>query len=135
MNTKIIAAVSALSLLAAFAPASAHHSTSLYVDVSKTVSVQGVFSDIKYINPHVQVRFYAPGKDGQTVLWSGETHNPASLSRLGWKVSAFRKGEKVTVSGNPSRDGSPYVQLTEIVFSDGYKLSPAKPSPPRAPAK
>jgi len=110
----------------------AHHSTNLYVDVSKKVSVQGEFESLKLVNPHALLTFWAPNAKGERVLWSVETHAPGNMIRLGWRPQMFKRGEKITVIGNPSRNGSPYLNLVEVVFaSDGYHLSPQKANPPR----
>ncbi len=131
MKTKITGLLALGLALGLGASASAHHSTNLYIDASKKQTIQGTFVALKMANPHAIIQLMAPGKGGKMETWAIETHAPGSLIRLGWKPNTFRKGEKITVIGNPSRNGDPYMNLVEVVFADGYKLSPGMANRPR----
>jgi hypothetical protein len=57
LRVHLLSASVAVSLLSAV-PAAAHHSASVAYDISKTISVNGVISQVRWENPHT----FADGK-------------------------------------------------------------------------
>ena len=108
-------------------PGLAHHSTNLWYDMSKVQTVQGEFVAMRWINPHTVVQVMVPGSNGQGELWSMETHGTAVLARAGWRPNQFKPGEKMTITGNPSRKGLKTFSLLEIKTEAGkhYKVNPS----------
>jgi hypothetical protein len=69
----------AMALLAAAAPAAAHHSFAAEFDAAQPVSVEGVITKIRIVNPHSWVYLDVKGKDGSTTNWGFEFGTPILL--------------------------------------------------------
>jgi Family of unknown function (DUF6152) len=103
-------------------PVSAHHAAANY-DHSKTVSVTGTVTRFQFINPHVGVWIDVEDEQGNVVEWSGEFQGILDLYRnFGWNRDTFKPGDKVTLIGNPARDGSHSMAAARVVFADGKEV-------------
>ena len=56
---------------------------------------------------------------GEVEEWHVETAAANLLRRRGWIFTQVKKGDKVTLVGHPSKDGSNYMYLREIHLPDG----------------
>jgi len=90
--------------------------------------VTGVVTDFRFANPHGLVFFDVKKDDGEVEKWRAETNSPSLLQRRGWSRSSIKAGDKVTIVGWPARDGSPFMRIDKVVFSDGRELSSRGPS-------
>lgn len=121
----------------------AHHGTTISYDRSTPVTLKGVVTDFRYVNPHVQVFFDTTDDKGTVTHWSGELlPNPAMLIRNGWtrkrSEAALAPGTRVVVTANPSRAGGTTCLVARIENEKGEDLlGLASPAPPPAgtPAK
>jgi hypothetical protein len=110
--------------LAMVTPSVAHHSSTMF-DTTKTVTLEGVVTKWELTNPHSWLHVEVKGKDGKTTVWGFEAEGPSTLARSGIKPSDFKVGTKLTISGNPMRDGQPAAIWTEATrTSDGKKFNP-----------
>jgi len=110
--------------LAAVTPSVAHHSSTMF-DTTQTVTLEGVVTKWELTNPHSWLHVEVKGKDGKTKVWGFEAEGPSTLARSGIKPSDFKVGTKLTISGNPMRDGQPAAIWTEATrMSDGKKFNP-----------
>ena len=117
--------VAAGALLASSA-AFAHHGAGLF-DPNKTVTVEGTVTQFHFVNPHVLVYINVTGKDGKQVEWAGELTSPNRLAREGsadvkWHKDILKPGDKITMSGNPARNGAPAMDISKIVDAHGAAL-------------
>ena len=119
-------------LTAVATSASAHHSGAMF-DRTKRVTVVGTITEFQYTNPHSWLQVLVTGPDGKTVEWGFEAEGPSTLLRAGIKAKTFKPGDKVTVIGNPMRDGRPAGSLVSVTMADGSVISP-RPAPPSGPA-
>lgn len=110
-------------LVAAVATASAHHSATMFDD-KKTVTLQGVVKEFQYTNPHSWLLVDVTGKDGKVVTWGFEAEGPTTLQRAGIRPSDFKPGTKLTITGNPMKDGKPAAVWIDAVREDGKKFNP-----------
>jgi hypothetical protein len=113
----------AVGLFLAAIPLSAHHSFGAEYDSTKPVTLTGIVTKIEWTNPHSH--FFLDVKDdkGNTANWKFEGYPPSVLSRTGWKRDVTMKvGDKVTVFGWRSRDGTNWAHSREITVADGQKL-------------
>ena len=69
-----------------------------------------------------------PGADGKPADWSFECGSPNPLSRLGWKPSTLKPGDKVSIVANPMKDGTHAGLMYTVTFADGRVLGPGAPS-------
>ena len=105
--------------------ASAHHSFAMF-DQNKQVSIAGTIKAFEWTNPHAFIELEAP--DGK--LWSVELNSPNNLVRQGWKRTALKPGDKVTVVLNPLRDGQAGGLFNAVTLPNGQVLGNAKPTGP-----
>lgn len=99
-------------------PVFAHHGAAEY-DNTKSISVQGTVTEMRYVNPHVLILFNVKDDKGQTVEWTAESQSPNLLSRRGWSRSTLKPGDRITVTGHPVKNGVPAMSAQKIVFDDG----------------
>ena len=110
-----------VGLLAIASVTFAHHGTANY-DTSKTVTVKGSVTDFQFINPHVLISMDGQDEGGKTQKWQGELTSPNRLSRAGWTKSSIKPGDTITISGYPSKSGSPEIWIQKVVTADGTPL-------------
>ena len=126
MKSKYLSLVAVCSgLLAAAAPALAHHSVSaeFIADDAKLVTVKGVMSKVDWVNPHIY--FYVDSKDenGNTVTWRFENFPPSWWRARGLSKESLKIGDTVTVEAYPAKDGAKYFGYGKIIhFSDGTQI-------------
>jgi hypothetical protein len=109
-------------LLAASFAASAHHANSAY-DSDRTISVTGTVTRWQFINPHAGLWVDVDDGQGNLVAWSGEFQGVLDLYRhFGWNKDTFKPGDRVTLIGNPARDGSTTLSARRVVLSDGQEV-------------
>jgi len=99
----------------------AHHGTANY-DTSKTVTVKGSVTDFQFINPHVIIIMDGKEESGKTEKWQGELTSPNRLSRAGWTKSSIKPGDTITLSGYPSKSGSPEIWIQKVMLASGEEL-------------
>jgi hypothetical protein len=107
--------------LGLMAVAQAHHSFSAVFDGTKPVTLNGTVTKFEFINPHGWVSVDVPGADGApAITWRVEVANPNALIRLGWRKDSLKPGDKVTIEGFRSHDGS------NTAFGRDFKLADGK---------
>jgi hypothetical protein len=123
-----LAAAMGVVLLMSLNAAIAHHSAAMF-DHSKTITLSGTVKNFQFTNPHSWLIVVVTGADGKPVEWGFEAEGPSTLLHAGILPRSFRPGDKVTVTGNPMRDGRPAGALISVVAADGsiYRTSPAPP--------
>ena len=118
-------AVCLLILLFLVTPLFAHHSTARY-DLTKTVVVQGTVTEVIWQNPHViLVMNDTKGKEQ-----AFEAPSPTYIVTSGWMKDTIKPGDKVTVKGNPARNGELPMFLVTITMPNGKEFSPKNPQRP-----
>jgi hypothetical protein len=111
-------------ILAVFVtPTLAHHSATMF-DQTRTVTLQGVVKEWQLTNPHSWLVVEVVGKDGKKTDWGFEAEGPSTLQRAGIKPSDLKVGTKLTITGNPMRDGTPRAIWVNAVRDDGKKFDP-----------
>jgi hypothetical protein len=90
------------ALLAAAAPAFAHHSAAAY-DTQKEVKVSGTVVQYRFANPHVYLTLEVKKDDGTTSRMEVEAGAAAVLNGLGFTRDSIKNGDIVTVVGSPAR--------------------------------
>lgn len=81
----------------------AHHGHNSQFDTTKEVSVSGVVTEIKFVNPHSYVLFDVTNSDGQVESWRCEMRAANVLKRSGWSEEMFEPGTPIDVYGIASR--------------------------------
>jgi hypothetical protein len=105
----------------------AHHAFSPVYDEKRTVTVEGVVTEFRFVNPHAMMSMDVSDKSGKVTKWVVEFAGRLNLSEVGWTVDSIKAGERVTVTGNPTHTESPRLFFRKLVRSDGSELLPAGP--------
>ena len=122
---RIASALVAAALLAGAGAAQAHHSFAMF-DQNKQVTVNGTVKEFQWTNPHAFIELM----DTSGKVWSVELNSPNNLIRQGWKRTAMKAGDKVTVVLNPLRDGTLGGLFNAVTLPDGKVLGNPKPIGP-----
>src|SRR5207302_8724283 len=114
------------ALLAGFVatsvPLFAHHGTGVAYETDKTVTLTGTVTEWIWTNPHCGLLFDVTDDKGNVEHWGAELGNPHQESGGGFREDVFKFGDKVTVTGHPSRSGAPRLTLSRVVLSVGRVL-------------
>lgn len=103
--------------------ASAHHANFATYDLSKEITVEGVVTELKLVNPHAWIYLDVTDGAGDLKRWKIELAGKLSLSRRGWTDDSIAEGDRVTVVGNPSRRGTPAMWWQRLILADGTEFT------------
>jgi len=120
MTMKITSLIAACGCLAA-GIAAAHHSPAMLYDLSREITVEGVVTRYELGNPHLRI-YFDTEKDGAVEHWMAEGGSRTVLMRKGWDGSEVAPGDRISVRGHPTRDGSQVVHLEYLTLPDGTEL-------------
>ena len=115
-------AIAAAALLAAAAPAGAHHSYAMF-DATKNLKLNGVVTTFKWTNPHTYIEILAPNDKGVPEKWGVECTSPAVLARAGWRSSTLKAGDQVIITIHPLRGGELGGSFVSVQLPDGRLLT------------
>jgi len=108
-------------------PCIAHHTFANF-NTTKTLTLHGTVKELQWTNPHCFVQLLVPGPAG-FIEWSLEMNSPLSSYRAGWRPHSMSAGDKVTVTINPSKDGTPSGRLISATDASGHLLGKPEASP------
>ena len=115
--------VAAVALL--LSPVAAHHAFSPVYDDTRTVTVVGVVTQFRFVNPHALLSMDVPDDIGKIAKWTVEFAGRLNLSENGWKADSLKAGERLTVTGNPTHAaGTNRMAFRRILKADGTQLLP-----------
>ena len=77
------------AVLAAAAPAFAHHGFTVEFDASKCMDLKGTLTGIDWENPHAYFHMDVKGADGNVQSWRLEMITPNALKRNGTSTAGF----------------------------------------------
>ena len=103
----------------------AHHAFSPVYDDKRTVTVSGVVTQFRFVNPHALLYLDVTDDTGKTTKWTVEFAGRLNLSEIGWTAESLKAGERVSVTGNPTHTPAPRIAFVKIVKADGSVLLPA----------
>jgi hypothetical protein len=106
------------SILLGVLPAAAHHSLSIY-DRNQSKTVEGVVKEFRFANPHARILLVVASADGSMKEWDFEGGGVNRLTERGISVNTISKGDKISVSYNPIRDGSARGLFVAFTAADG----------------
>jgi len=106
----------------ALAPAEAHHSFAAVYDGSKTVTLEGIVTEFRFVNPHALATIDVSDDKGAKQQWTVEFPGRLNLTNAGWNENTIAPGEHVRISGSPERTGGPRIYFSKLVHADGREL-------------
>jgi hypothetical protein len=109
------------------ATASSHHAFSPVYDEKRLITVAGVVTQFRFINPHAMMSMDVTDESGKVAKWTVEFAGRLNLSEVGWTADSIKAGERITVTGNPTHTGSNRMFFRKLVRADGTELLPAGP--------
>jgi len=125
MRFRLLLAISLILVCATIA--TSHHSFAGVYDESRLVTVLGVVTQFKFVNPHALMYMDVTDPSGKVARWTIEFAGRLNLSNLGWTADSIKSGEHVTVTGNPTHSSSDRIAFKRLVRADGTELLPAGP--------
>jgi len=122
-NLLVCCAGLAALLIAAAAPARAHHAFGGEFDQNRPVLLKGKVTKVEWVNPHSWIHLEVTKPDGTKEEWMVEGGSPNSLLRRGVTRDSLPVGTEIVVDGYQARD---HTQLRangrNVTFADGRKL-------------
>jgi hypothetical protein len=133
MKSKLILLVAVVGAMLISLPLFAHHSfMSEYGGAA--VNLKGKLVKFDWVNPHSWAYVEVTGTDGKKVIWKGETPPINVLFRNGWTKpyveGLVTKGEEVTMSGTPAKDGSNHIFATNMTILSTNTVMSLNGAPP-----
>lgn len=123
MKRRILMLLAGLALLAGADRVFAHHSFSATYDSSQKLEIAGVVKEFVWRNPHSFMRIDVAEKDGTTKTWALEWGSTNDLQQAQITRTTLKPGDKIIVTGEPSRDvSSPRLLIQSVKRpSDGFE--------------
>ena len=106
-------------------PADAHHPVAAKYYTDRTQAIEGNLVAFEFRNPHSFVYVEAPDDKGHVQRWTGEWIAGLQLSREAIAGTTLRAGDRVVISGYPSRNPEEHqLRLRTITRpKDGWRWS------------
>ena len=106
--------------------ATAHHAFSPVYDGKRTITVDGVVTQFRFVNPHAMMLMEVKDKTGKVVTWNVEFAGRLNLEEAGWNAQTIKPGERVKVTGNPAWKSDQRMAFVKLVRADGSELEPGR---------
>ena len=116
----IILMTTGLAALAVWVPTLAHHGFAAYSN--ERITVQATMTELRFVNPHVQLYFDVTNADGEIEHWQAELTAPNKLARGGWTKNTLRPADQIQISGEIARNGGRSIRIREIITANGESL-------------
>jgi hypothetical protein len=120
---RFIVSSTASALLLASAAVLAHHSVAGQFDVDQRVTLNGVISDIEWINPHIYIHLDVKDETGDVRTWRLESVPPSYLrkSRI-TRDMLMGGGAEVAIDILLAHDGTPGLGFVRVIhYPDGHE--------------
>ena len=98
--------IALLVVITAVVPLYAHHSFARAYYENKSISISGELVGFEFRSPHAWVQVMAPDENGQLQKYSAEWFNPSRLSKMDITKDTLKPGDRVIVTGSPSRNAN-----------------------------
>ncbi len=99
----------------------AHHSVPVNFDQSREITIEGILTEVKWLNPHSRFRVDVTQEDGTTLEWLVEMGAINTMRRSGFATELFVVGDSVSIFGPPGRRDR-VMLLSRAFVHDGNEL-------------
>ncbi len=103
--------------------ASAHHSVGAWFERGGVQEIEGTITELRWQNPHVLFLVEVSDAGGESSVWEIETFSISGIQRWGITEDLLRVGERVRVSGWPSRRGLDNIFARNVLLETGQELT------------
>jgi hypothetical protein len=120
-NFKVVKfTVVALGLLVLGLPVFAHHSFAAEFDGTRVLHLEGVITEVDWVNPHSWWHVDVTNSKGVVEHWNIQSDSPIQLRRAGMnRVNFGKPGDKVKIIAYPAKDGTRDLAIIQtITFED-----------------
>ena len=101
---------------------SAHHGRAGYDTKGQGITLRGVVTEYKWINPHVFLNWQVKNEKGEVVEWTGEFSSPTTMISEGMGKTTFKAGDEIIATVIPAKGNVPHGLMLKIVRPDGTVL-------------
>ena len=124
MKSQFAVLAAGAALLAANAPASAHHSFAMF-DSLHPKEISGTVKEFRFVSPHTILIVTVKGDDGAQKDWILEGGAPGLLVREGMNGKSLKPGDEITAKINPLHSGAEggSYQPQLLKFKDGRSVA------------
>ena len=99
-------------------PSLSHHNYAANYDSSMIITLEGVVTNFDWKNPHIEI-FIDVEEDRETISWIIPTAAPRIASRYGMTSETISEGERIVITGWPSKDGSLKMRAIALIQANG----------------
>ena len=92
-----------LAMLTVSSDVGAHHALNAFFDLETPIEIEGTLISVRWANPHISFELEQIGLNGETEAWSVSSGSPILLRRVGITSDTFAVGDRVVISGFPSK--------------------------------
>ena len=108
----------------------AHHSIAGAYDTREQVTLEGVVTQFEFVNPHPFLTIEVTADNGSAQHWRLEMDNRRELTGIGMTAETLKQGDRVVVSGSPSRRQSQSLYIRRLDRpADGFRYEQVGSSP------
>ena len=119
MHNRLLLAWIALLILNPDGRLYAHHGAAAHFDPNDVVILEGVITELKFVNPHSFVHLDVADDDGAVTSWRCELSGTSQLIRRGWTPETLAPGQAIELVGERARREENSCAMLSIVFADG----------------
>lgn len=101
----------------------AHHSSAPHFDSSRPISIEGVVTAFRFVNPHAWVYLEVTNADGIVENWNCELGAASTYRRQGWDVAVFEIGAGIKIEGIAARRDDLGCSFEMGTLSDGTTIA------------
>jgi len=107
-------------MLVSVVPAVAHHAFAGTYNLDQIATVEGTIVQFDIRNPHSFVNLEVKDSDGRVTRWGAEWGGVTLLTETGVSRQTLKAGDKVVITGPPSRDPLEHKVLMEKIRRASY---------------
>ncbi len=100
----------------------AHHNFAAHYQLDEAITVAGVVTEFRFVNPHARVYIDVVNADGAVETWMAEGDASVALRRSGWTADQLKPGDRIEIVGRPSRRGANMLGWSSITLADGTSI-------------
>jgi len=95
-------------------------------DLEKTITLQGTVTEVAWGNPHTIFLCDANEvnvENSPVRNWTLEAPAPSVLASKGMKSDTVKKDDKISITGNPRKDGKPVLLVLNLTDANGKRYA------------